>query len=42
MDSEEAFDNWVKTFDTEGDEWQEMMVDRVYKQGWKEIGRAHV
>ena len=40
MDSEEAFDNWVKTFDTEGDEWQDMMVDRVYKQGWKDSRQA--
>jgi len=32
----EAFDNWVETFDTEGDEWQDMMVDRVYEQGWKD------
>ena len=35
-----AFDKWVATFDTESDEWQDMIVDRVYEQGWKDSRQA--
>jgi len=36
----EAFDKWADTFDTEGCEWQDMTVDRVYEQGWKDSRHA--
>ena len=36
----EALDKWAKAFDTESDEWQDMMVDRVYAQGWKDSRQA--
>ena len=39
-DSRKAFEKWADTFNTESDEWQDMEVDKVYEQGWRDSRQA--